>query len=301
MQAVDAYWNAVSSTDTVAITSSDASAVLPPNAALVAGAGSFAIILETPGSATVTASDFTDGSKTAGLSAAIPVTDTAPIVVADSYTVTQDNTLYVAAAGVLTNDTDPEGQVIVVADPRPISGPSHGTLSLNTDGSFTYTPDPGYSGADSFTYQATDGYLTSSVATVTIDVTSTAYVSSSGWSTSFDSSRYLTLNFPAYVPAGSLVTGATFRTSYRSEIAGDTTCYYFEVYNGATLLATHGSAGSPVSCNATSSFVSDTVSLPEIDTVAKANAVIIVLYVRNSGGHRSVHQLATLGVNYSHD
>jgi len=301
VQAVDAYWNAVSSTDTVAITSSDASAVLPPNAALVAGAGSFAIILETPGSATVTASDFTDGSKTAGLSAAIPVTDTAPIVVADSYTVTQDNTLYVAAAGVLTNDTDPEGQVIVVADPRPISGPSHGTLSLNTDGSFTYTPDPGYSGADSFTYQATDGYLTSSVATVTIDVTSTAYVSSSGWSTSFDSSRYLTLNFPAYVPAGSLVTGATFRTSYRSEIAGDTTCYYFEVYNGATLLATHGSAGSPVSCNATSSFVSDTVSLPEIDTVAKANAVIIVLYVRNSGGHRSVHQLATLGVNYSHD
>ena len=97
------------------------------------------------------------------------------------------------------------------------------------------------------------------------------------------------------------MTGATFRTGYRSEIAGDTTCYYFEVYDGATLLATHGSAGSPVSCNATSSFEMDTVSLPEIDTVAKANAVTIVLYVRNSGGHRSIHQPATLGVNYSHD
>jgi VCBS repeat-containing protein len=207
----------------------------------------------------------------------------------------------VAAPGVLSNDTDPQGQAIVVADPRPVSGPVHGVLTLNPDGSFTYTPDPGYSGTDTFTYQATDGYLSSSAATVTIAVSSSAYVSSAGWSTSFSPSRYLKLSFPAYVPAGSLVTGATFRTGYRSEIAGDTTCYYFEVYAGATLLATHGSAASPVSCNATSTFEIDTVSLPEIDSVAKANAVTIVLYVKNSGGHRSIHQLATLGVNYSHD
>ena len=119
VQAVDANWNAVSSTDTVGITSSDANAVLPSNAALVAGAGSFSITLETGGSATVTATDITDGSKTASSSAAIPVTNTAPIVAADSYTVRQDNTLVVAAPGVLANDTDPEGQAIVVADPAP--------------------------------------------------------------------------------------------------------------------------------------------------------------------------------------
>jgi VCBS repeat-containing protein len=229
------------------------------------------------------------------------VTNTAPIVVADSYTVIQGNTLVVAAAGVLANDTDPEGQAIAVADPRPVSGPFHGSLTLNPDGSFTYTPDPDYSGPDTFTYGATDGDLTSTAATVTITVASTAYVSSSGWSTSFNGSRYLRFTFPAYVPAGSVVTSATFRHEYRSETAGDTTCYYFEVYDGATLLATHGSAGSPVSCNATSSYASDAVALPEVDTAAEADNVSIKLFVRNSGGGRSEHRIATLGVNYSLD
>ncbi len=301
VQAVDADWNAVSSTDTVAITSSDADALLPANAALVAGEGLFSVTLETGGSATVTATDVTDGTKTAGTSTAIPVTNTAPIVADDSYTVTQDNTLEVAASGVLSNDTDPEGQVIEVAGPGPVSGPFHGALTLNPNGSFTYTPDPGYFGPDTFTYEATDGYLTSSAATVAIDVTSSAYTSSSGWSTSFDSSRYLMLTFPAYVSAGSTVTSATFRHEYRSATAGDTTCYYFEVYSGAALLATHGSAGSPVSCNATTSYASDAVALPEVDTVTEANSVSIKLFVRNSGGRASQHRIATLGITSSLD
>ena len=189
----------------------------------------------------------------------------------------------------------------MVADPRPVSGPSHGALTLNPDGSFIYTPDPGYSGTDTFTYAATDGYLTSPDTTVTITIASTAYVSSSGWSTTFDSSRYLKLTFPAYVPAGSVVTSATFRHEYRSETAGDTTCYYFEVYDGATLLATHGSAGSPISCNATTSYASDAFVLPEVNTAAKADNVSIKLYVRNSGGRSSQHKTATLGINYSLD
>ena len=46
----------------------------------------------------------------------------------------------------------------------------HGTLSLTNDGSFTYTPDQDFTGIDSFTYIATDGELTSNVATVTIRV-----------------------------------------------------------------------------------------------------------------------------------
>ena len=245
VKAVDAYWNVVSSTDTVGITSSDPDAVLPANAALVAGSGSFSVTLETPGSSTVTATDISDGSKTASVSSSITVTDTAPTVVGDSYTTSQDNPLDVAAAGVLSNDSDPEGQVFTVAAPRPFSGPTHGGVALNADGSFIYTPDAGYSGPDSFTYKATDGYLTSTAATVTITVTSSSFTSSSGWLTSFDAGRYLKLTFPAYVPAGSVVTSVTFRHEYRSETAGDTTCYYFEVYDGATLLATHGSSDRP--------------------------------------------------------
>jgi hypothetical protein len=127
------------------------------------------------------------------------------------------------------------------------------------------------------------------------------YVSASSWPTSFDPSRYLKLTFPAYVPTGAVVAGATFRHSYHSKTAGDTTCYYFEVYDGATLLATHGSAAAPVSCNATTSYVTDTVALPEIEAAAIANAVTIVLYIRSSGGGRSVHELATLSINYSLD
>jgi hypothetical protein len=52
------------------------------------------------------------------------------------------------------------------------TGPSHGALSLNPNGSFTYTPSVNYSGADQFTYYATAGTLTSNVATVFITVKS---------------------------------------------------------------------------------------------------------------------------------
>src|SRR5439155_319271 len=48
--------------------------------------------------------------------------------------------------------------------------PAHGSVALNANGSFTYTPAAGYTGADSFTYKANDGQLDSNVATVTITV-----------------------------------------------------------------------------------------------------------------------------------
>jgi VCBS repeat-containing protein len=91
-----------------------------------------------------------------------------PVAMGDSYVVDEDDTLTVAAAeGVLANDTD--------ADLDPLSaslldGPSDGSVSLNADGSFTYTPDPDFYGADSFTYKASDGSLDSCVATVAITV-----------------------------------------------------------------------------------------------------------------------------------
>lgn len=48
--------------------------------------------------------------------------------------------------------------------------PGSGSVTASTDGSFTYTPDPGYSGPDSFTYTAEDGYGVIGVGTVTISV-----------------------------------------------------------------------------------------------------------------------------------
>ena len=52
-----------------------------------------------------------------------------------------------------------------------VSGPANGTVNLNPDGSFTYTPNAGFVGTDSFTYKASDGKLDSNLATVTITVT----------------------------------------------------------------------------------------------------------------------------------
>lgn len=220
-----------------------------------------------------------------------------PVSGADGYVVGRGQTLTVPAAGVLANDSDPFSLPLTVAAPRPTSGPASGSLSLQADGSFVYTPNAGFSGSDSFTYRATNGTFSSSAATVTISVED-AYVPASTWPTSFVSSRYLELTFPGYVGAGSNVTGAEFRHRYRSASAAHTTCYYFEVYVGATLIATHGGPGSPVSCNATASYVTDAVALPEIDTVAEANATTIKLFVRNSGAGLSLHQMAELALTY---
>ena len=70
-----------------------------------------------------------------------------------------------AAEGVLANDIDPDGNVTATQ----IQAPSHGTLTLNADGSFTYTPDANFAGSDSFTYSANDG-VNQSTAAVTITV-----------------------------------------------------------------------------------------------------------------------------------
>ena len=69
--------------------------------------------------------------------------------------------------GVLANDRDADGDSLTA---ELVSGPTHGELSLNGDGTFTYTPDPQFLGFDSFTYLANDGTANSSVATVTIEV-----------------------------------------------------------------------------------------------------------------------------------
>lgn len=52
-----------------------------------------------------------------------------------------------------------------------VTGPGHGIVTVSPDGTFTYTPNPGFSGADSFTFRANDGEADSNIASVTITVT----------------------------------------------------------------------------------------------------------------------------------
>src|SRR6266849_1103720 len=90
-----------------------------------------------------------------------------PVANNDSYSVNANTTLSVPAPGVLANDTDQDGDPLTAVL---VGSVSHGTLQLNANGSFSYTPSAAFSGTDSFTYKANDGKADSGVATVTITV-----------------------------------------------------------------------------------------------------------------------------------
>jgi hypothetical protein len=92
-----------------------------------------------------------------------PAPNSPPTAVDDEYTATVGVNLSVPAPGVLANDVDPDDPMAV----QRLEGPSHGTLTLNTDGSFDYLP--AVAAPDSFTYQVTAGSSTAS-ATVRITV-----------------------------------------------------------------------------------------------------------------------------------
>jgi len=64
-------------------------------------------------------------------------------------------------------DNDPEGSTLTV-ETNPIQQPANGTVIINPDGSFTYTPNPGFFGVDSFVYQIADSSGIMATATVTI-------------------------------------------------------------------------------------------------------------------------------------
>jgi len=90
-----------------------------------------------------------------------------PVAQDDTFTTDEDVPLVVAAPGVLANDTDANGDPLTA---HLVSGPTHGSVVLNEDGSFTYTPSANVNGADQFTYAAHDGTEDSNIATVHITV-----------------------------------------------------------------------------------------------------------------------------------
>ena len=98
-----------------------------------------------------------------------PMDDDAPIAVDDDgYTTPEDTELLIAAPGVLANDSDPDGDPLTAIIETTTQ---NGTLSLNSDGSFSYLPNLDFNGTDTYTYRASDGALQSAPATVTIIVT----------------------------------------------------------------------------------------------------------------------------------
>ncbi|SMP76920.1 tandem-95 repeat protein [Noviherbaspirillum suwonense] len=117
--------------------------------------------------------EVSDGTSTSSATIRITILgkNFAPVANDDSganYTLQQGGSLAVGAAtGVLKNDTDPDGTALTA---HLVSGPLHGVLGFNADGSFVYTPDANYYGTDSFRYRASDGSLDSTDATVTLTI-----------------------------------------------------------------------------------------------------------------------------------
>lgn len=104
--------------------------------------------------------DGVDYSASATVS--LTLTNTAPIIADTSFKILHDNQLL---DGVTPAAYDSDGDPLTISK---VDGPSHGEVVVSPGGGFTYTPDLHYTGPDSFTYKATDGWDDSTVATATI-------------------------------------------------------------------------------------------------------------------------------------
>ncbi|MBV7333691.1 tandem-95 repeat protein [Chloroflexi bacterium TSY] len=118
---------------------------------------------------TYVALDGPDASNTVTVTITVASVNSAPVAVDDTYSTDEGTLLDVPAPGVLTNDSDADGDTLAAVL---VNDVSNGTLSLNADGSFTYTPNAGFVGDDTFTYKANDGQEDSNTVTVTITVAS---------------------------------------------------------------------------------------------------------------------------------
>ncbi|MCC7573437.1 MAG: tandem-95 repeat protein, partial [Candidatus Methanofastidiosum sp.] len=106
-------------------------------------------------------------SNVSTVSITVNAENDAPTASNDAYS-TYDNTpLVVVAPGILGNDFDVEGDILSAIL---VDDVDYGTLILNANGSFTYTPNSDFQGPDSFAYKVNDGLLDSNIATVTITV-----------------------------------------------------------------------------------------------------------------------------------
>ncbi|MDD1632259.1 MAG: Ig-like domain-containing protein, partial [Methylococcaceae bacterium] len=180
-----------------------------------------------------------------------PPPTTTTYAVNDSYPVTEDTEL-TPASGVLANDVGLLGATVTV-----VSEPSNGTLVLNTDGTFVYTPNPNFSGADGFTYSASVGG-NSYPAQVTLNVSfandspvanADAYVSSIGGTISVDAAHGVLGNdadpdgdtMTAVKDTGAVILAADGSFTY----TGGSTTFTYHATDG------NGESSAPVTVNLT--------------------------------------------------
>ena len=112
--------------------------------------------------------------------------------------------------------------------------------------------------------------------------------------------RYLKVTFPAYLPATATVTSAQLVHTFRPATASATACFYLDVLQGTTVLATYGSATTPY-CATGAAYTTTTIALPVLNTAARVNGAIIRMYVRTTNARRTQHDQFRLDVGYAVD
>lgn len=122
---------------------------------------------------TFKANDGTVDSNIATVTITVGAVNDAPVAYDEAYYTNKNTALIVNVPGVLGNDCDVEGDLLSATL---VSNVSHGTITLNANGSFIYTPSKRYTGKDSFTYYAEDGNASSNLATVIIGVNVDPYM-----------------------------------------------------------------------------------------------------------------------------
>jgi len=151
----------------------------PPAIDLATGTLTYQMAPNTSGTATVSMTLSDNGSNVAPNSNtsapqtftiavnAVNAVNAAPVAVADAYAALPNGTTTVAAPGVLANDTDVDVHTLTAAL---VSNPIYGSLNLQPNGGFSYTPNPGYTGPDSFSYKPNDGTVDGNTVNVTLTV-----------------------------------------------------------------------------------------------------------------------------------
>ena len=134
------------------------------------------------------------------------------------------------------------------------------------------------------------------------------FVNGTNWQSAFSATRYVQMTFPSYVPSSATIESVTFEHRYQAN-SGSTICYGIGTFSGANpppggaMITTHpnpvGTNGQ--SCAAgTGSWVTDSVSLPEIDTPSELNGLVLQLGYRTSagGGTKTREDYANLEITY---
>jgi len=116
--------------------------------------------------ATITVSDGNGGIVTQTIT--FNVSNPAPTAANDSASTAEDTPVTISP---LANDSDPDGDPLTIST----AAAQNGTVTINPDGSVTYTPNPGFNGTDTITYTISDGNGGTSTATITVAVAAVNY------------------------------------------------------------------------------------------------------------------------------